>query len=336
MKRIEKGIYQRGPFSFQVKMMMSGSKIDKTFDSLREARIFRDGHKLSQALDGHESTIISNRIAKQSIKGLSVGDALDRYLLEITPAKKGADVEDFRIGKAKRTALAKKPLHGVGKADVLAFLEEIGGSENNQRKYASVISHLYRIAIRKWDLPVTNPVSGKIDLPSNGKPRERRLQKGEHAALMKALKGEAQTIFIIATETAMRRSEIMGLRWEDINKRAHSAILRDTKNGETRTTLFSDVAMAALSRHGGRKTKGDVWSITESQLRKQWESARDEIGAPDLHFHDLRHEGTSRLFEKGLNVFEVQSITGHKTLSELRKYTHLEPTNILSKLNKKP
>lgn len=330
-KRVDKGIYQEGPYSFRVRMMVQGHKLDKTLDSLAEARVYRDSHRLSQSLDVHETAVIESRIKKQAIKSLTVGDALDRYLQEITPEKKGAAAEEFRIGKAKRTLLAKKPLHGVTPEDVLTYLEEIGGSENNQRKYASIISHLYRVAIRKWRLPVTNPVTGQIDLPSNGKPRERRLQRGEYLALTKALTGEAQAFFIIAVETAMRRSEIFNLRWENINKKACSAVLRDTKNGETRTTLFSSVAMQALQKLGW-KSKGDVWMISESQLRRAWEEARKDIDAPDLHFHDLRHEGTSRLFEKGLNVFEVQSITGHKTLSELRKYTHLEPRNILKKL----
>lgn len=312
-------------------MMVQGHKLDKTLDSLSEARIYRDSHKLSQSLDVHETAILKARIQKQSIKSFTVDDALDRYLKEITPAKKGASTEEFRIGKARRTALSKKPFHGVTPDDALAFLDEIGGSENNQRKYASLISHLYRVAIRKWRLPVTNPVSGQIDLPSNGKPRERRLHEGEYEALMKTLMGESKAFVIIAIETAMRRSEIFGLRWENINKKACSAILRDTKNGESRTTLFSSVAMRALEGLGWKK-KGEVWSITESQLRRDWEAARADIGAADLHFHDLRHEGTSRLFEKGLNVFEVQSITGHKTLSELRKYTHLNPTDIAKKL----
>jgi len=335
MKKVEKGIYQRGLYSFQVKMMIAGHKLDKTFDTLSEARVFRDGHRMSQALDVHESAIIESRIKKQSIKGVTVGDALDKYLLEITPQKKGANAEEWRIGKAKRTQLAKKPLHGVTPDDVLSYLQEIGSSENNRRKYASIISHLYRVAIRQWRMPVSNPVTGQIDLPSNGKPRERRLQKREYAALMKCLTSEARAFVIIAVETAMRRSEIFGLHWEHINKRAGTGLLRDTKNGETRTTIFSDVALAALDGIGW-KDEGEVWTITESQLRRVWEEARADIGADDLHFHDLRHEGTSRLFEKGLNVFEVQSITGHKTLSELRKYTHLTPSAIRSKLNKKP
>lgn len=207
-KKIEKNIHQEGLCSFRVRMMVNGHRLDKALDTLADARVYRDSHKLSQALDVHESAVIESRIKKQAIKSLSVGDALDRYLREITPEKKGATTEEFRIGKAKRTTLASKSFHGITPDDVLAFLDEIGSSENNKRKYASLISHLYRVAIRKWRLPVTNPVSGQIDLPSNGKPRERRLMHGEYNKLMMALTGEAREFVIIAIETAMRRSEI--------------------------------------------------------------------------------------------------------------------------------
>jgi integrase len=329
-KKIEKGIYQEGKYSFRVRMMLHGDKIDKTFDDLPSAQAFRDGHRLSQALDVHESAVFKSRIQKRSIKGKTVDDMLDRYLKEITPAKKGAKDEKCRIGKARRMALAKKPFVGVTPDDVLAFLDEIGSSDNNKRKYASLISHLYTVAARKWRLPVENPVSGKIDLPSNGTPRERRLRGNEYRDFHKALSGEALLFFIVAIETAMRKSEIFILQWELINWKAHSGLLTDTKNGTQRTTYFSGVAMAALKKI--KKTKGKVFSITESQLRDQWEAARAEVGSPDLHFHDLRHEGTSRLFEKGLNILEVQAITGHKTLEELKKYTHLSPNLIVQKL----
>ncbi len=52
----------------------------------------------------------------------------------------------------------------------------------------------------------------------------------------------------------------------------------------------------------------------------------------NLRFHDLRHEATTRLFEKGLNIMEVASITGHKDLRMLRRYTHLKAEDLALKL----
>lgn len=329
-KKIERGIYQEGKYSFRVRMMVGGHKLDKTLDSLADARAYRDKHRLSASLDVHESAIIESRIKKQAIKGFTVGDALDKYLKEITPAKKGAKDEGFRIGKARRTKLAAKPLFSVSPEDIENYANEIGSSENNKRKYISIISHLFTVAKKKWRMPVENPVTGQVTLPSNGKPRERRLRGDEYKLLLAELTGEAQILFIVAIETAMRLSEIFSLRWEGIDQKNRTALLRDTKNGESRTTYFSSVAMDALEKI--KKDEGAVFSITESQLRKQWEDARAEIKSPDLHWHDLRHEGASRLFEKGLNILEVQAITGHKTLGQLKIYIQLKPENITNKL----
>ena len=55
-------------------------------------------------------------------------------------------------------------------------------------------------------------------------------------------------------------------------------------------------------------------------------------GIEGLRFHDLRHEATSRFFEKGLNIMEVASITGHKDLRMLRRYTHLKAEDLAKKL----
>ena len=52
----------------------------------------------------------------------------------------------------------------------------------------------------------------------------------------------------------------------------------------------------------------------------------------DLHFHDLRHEATSRFFEKGFNVMEAAAITGHKTLQMLKRYTHLKVEDLAERM----
>lgn len=75
------------------------------------------------------------------------------------------------------------------------------------------------------------------------------------------------------------------------------------------------------------------WRTTSvSLVPPAWEDARAAAGIPYIRLHDLRHEAASRLFEKGLNVMEAASVTGHKTLSMLKRYTHLNPTDIAKKL----
>jgi integrase len=81
--------------------------------------------------------------------------------------------------------------------------------------------------------------------------------------------------------------------------------------------------------------KGDTQSglLTSAKLNHEWRAARELIGSPDLRVHDMRHEATSRLFEdKGMNVIEVSSITGHKSLQMLKRYANLNPELLAKKL----
>ena len=67
------------------------------------------------------------------------------------------------------------------------------------------------------------------------------------------------------------------------------------------------------------------------RLRGLWRRACKRAGIEDPHFHDLRHEATSRFFEKGLNVMEVAATTGHKDVRMLQRYTHLRAENLTKK-----
>jgi len=336
----EKNITQIGDCSFRVRIKSGGIKADKVFDDLVSAVTYRNGLRYRQATDPVEAKIHSAAVAATFNK--TVGDGLRKYLAEVTPRKKGAKDEAYRIGKILRDCtITNRLMQSIGAEDIDQYQDEIGGSENNRRKYLSIISHLYSTAARRkdWRWPVTNPITDRYELPSNGKPRERRLHKrngvDEYQLLLDAFAPdpEFQSAFVIAVETAMRQSEQLNLMIEDINVTGRTAKLWETKNGEPRNTIFSRTAMSHIKKLIGERKTGRLFNFGKSQLRKKWEDARAAIGAPDLHWHDLRHEGTSRLFEKGLNVKEVQLITGHKTLTELMKYVQPRHELILDKLD---
>ena len=75
-----------------------------------------------------------------------------------------------------------------------------------------------------------------------------------------------------------------------------------------------------------------IFQITGSRLFKDFQQLRKEVVIIGLRWHDLRHEATSRLFEKGLNIMEVASITGHQDLKMLKRYTHLRAEDLVEKL----
>ncbi|WP_458789127.1 site-specific integrase [Dyella jiangningensis] len=205
-------------------------------------------------------------------------------------------------------------------------------------------------------LPGGNPVSA-VRKPSPPKGRDRRLLPGELVALLQAADrsravGLRQAIEL-AIETSMRLSEIVHLEWRHVDLSAKTAHLPDTKNGESRTVALSSAAVAALSAPAlSTKRRGRVFSNwgTKFALEKAWancrknalstyleecteaRSAPDPAFLNDLRFHDLRHEATSRLFERGLGIMEVASMTGHKSLSMLKRYTHVDAARLAEKL----
>jgi integrase len=82
-----------------------------------------------------------------------------------------------------------------------------------------------------------------------------------------------------------------------------------------------------------RSLHGQVFpGLTTEAVKRAFARATRRAGIEDLHFHDLRHEATTRLFELGLNIMEVATITGHKDLRMLRRYTHLKAEELAKKL----
>ncbi len=104
----------------------------------------------------------------------------------------------------------------------------------------------------------------------------------------------------------------------------HTVFLQDTKNGESRIVPLSEAAEQILYRQKARNPDSPrVWTYTADGMRASYAKALKKAGIEGLTFHDLRHEATSRLVEKGLPIMTVQAITGHKSTQMLKRYTHI-------------
>ena len=282
-------------------------------------------------------------------------EALERYERDVTPAKKGARQERVRINAWKRDPLALRVLSTIRGADIAAWRDKRlagGASPTTVRNDLALISHLFATAIREWGMEsLANPVE-KIKLPAAGKARDRRLDptpdkngKTEEQRLLAAAEAQAEDwpwlgpIIKIGLATAMRQSEILGLSWENVDLSRKVARLLDTKNGDRRDVPLSTAAVTVLESllipdDDGikRLPRGPVFPVSAVSLDHHWRKAVKAAGSENLRFHDLRHEATSRLFEKGLNPMEAAAITGHKTLAMLKRYTHLRAEDLAAKL----
>lgn len=118
-----------------------------------------------------------------------------------------------------------------------------------------------------------------------------------------------------------------GLQWSDIDLKKHTAHLPKTKNGDARTVPLSSRAIQVLQELP-RLLDGRAFGTTYEGIHQGFVRAWKRAGIEDLRFHDLRHEATSRFFEKGLREMQVAAIIGHKTLQMLKRYNHLKAEDL--------
>ncbi|MGE0290244.1 MAG: tyrosine-type recombinase/integrase [Bradyrhizobium sp.] len=283
-------------------------------------------------------------VSRAEAESTTLRELLERYIAEVSPSKKGAASEIVRIKALCRNSLAARFVATIRGADIARYREERlrQVASATVRRDLGVLSHVFEIARKEWGIYVLNPVRD-IKMPANGKARDRRLRSSpadgdcEVQRLFDACREARNRALLplvrLAFETAMRRSELLNLDWRHIDLTRRTAYLPDTKNGEARSVPLSSSAVDILqSLYKG--TSGFVFErMTAEALKRAFVRAVKRAGIEDFHFHDLRHEATTRFFERGLNIMEVASITGHKDLRMLRRYTHLKAEDLAKKLN---
>lgn len=274
-------------------------------------------------------------ISRAEADSTTLKEALERYRKEITPTKKGAKQENNRILAWKKDSLAKRYLGSIRSSDLAAYRDDRLGnglSPITVRNELSIISHLFNIARKEWGMEsLANPIQN-IRMPQLPPGRERRLRKGEEEQILKQADYPLKQIIILALETGMRLGEILGIRWENVDLNQGALTLIDTKTEWRRDVPLSTAAKNAI-KELPRHISGMLFpGLSTSAVSHRFRHLRDDLEIEGLRFHDIRHEATSRLFERGLDTMEVASITGHKTLQMLKRYTHLRAEDLAKKL----
>jgi integrase len=259
--------------------------------------------------------------------------ALQRYASEVSSLKKTYRKEQSIIKSWQGSKLARRSLASVRQVDLAqwrdARLMEVGAA--TVRNEMALLSHLFTIAIKEWGLVLTNPVLS-VRKPAPVRARDRRITDEELQKIISASESrELPAVIRLLTETAMRRGELCKLHWEHIDLKNRTARLVDTKNGEDRVIPLSTRAKNILASLP-RRIDGQVIGMTSDAITRAFSRACSRAGVENARIHDLRHEAVSRLFEKELDVMEVASVSGHRTLSQLKRYTHLKAANLAKKL----
>lgn len=319
-----------GAISWQVKIRRRGHPpVSRTFARKTDAERF--ARQAEAEMD--KGTFVS----LDEAEAITLARALDRYAAEVTPRKKGRQQEESRIRGWKSVPLARRSLASIRATDIAAYRDarlKAGAAPSTVRLDLALISHLYTVAAKEWGLHVRNPVT-QVSLPRINNARDRRLDPDEEKRLLAEL-GQSRNPWVrpmveFALETAMRRGELLSLRWENVDLDRRVALLPETKNGEARQVPLSSRALAILEALP-RSRDERVFPLTGQILKLAWVRACKRAGLEDLRFHDLRHEATSRLAEKLPNVIELSAVTGHKDLRMLKRYYHPKAEDLAKKL----
>lgn len=322
-------IRKRENLQWEVRIRKRGYPVTcKTFDTKSEADAW------AKAVETEMSR--GRFVSAKEAENYTLAECLDRFKEEYLPRLKDPRREMSRADRLKARPIAHRIMSTIRSKDIADFRrerEKEGAAPNTIRLELALLSKLFNFARSDWGMEsLTNPVqlAAKPKIPAG---RERRLEQGEEKRLLDACAPDFEPIVRFALATAMRRGEIVGLRWQNVDFKGNSALLSDTKNGTSRTVPLSQAArdvLSGLARH----ISGRVFPFCPDHLSSRMAAACRDAGLDDLRFHDLRHEATSRFFERtDLDVMEIKAITGHKTLQMLARYTHLRTADLAARLD---
>jgi integrase len=268
----------------------------------------------------------------------TLGDAIARYLVEVTPTMKGATEDTIRLKAIMRKPIARWSMANLSAAHIAAYRDErlnqvSGGTVIRELAYlSSIINH----ARREWGITVPNPVQ-MVRKPQSPQARSRVLTDEEVSKLLMALEPTGRRshwtkpAVQLALATAMRRGELLSLRWEHIDMQGRTAFLPDTKNGDSRTVPLSSIAIQVLTELP-RHISGVVIPVKYFTLEAAFKRGVRRSGLDEVRFHDLRRTAITRMAEKLPNVIELAAVSGHKSLMVLKRYYRPSAMDLAKKL----
>jgi integrase len=234
----------------------------------------------------------------------------------------------------------------IDSTKIVNYAQGLGVQPQTVGNYLSHLASVFTVARPAWGYPLdmqqmndARTVCVKLGLTSRSNQRSRRPSLEELDKLMnhygiqlKKRQGNLpmQEIIVFAIFSTRRQDEITRLTWKDLDTNHSEIMVRDMKNpGETiGNDVLVSVPAPALAVIQRQKTKRQarIFPFNSDSISASFTRACQFLGIDDLHFHDLRHEGITRLFEMGSNIPQAAMVSGHRTWASLKRYTHMRQT----------
>ncbi len=278
-------------------------------------------------------------------RSATLAEAIDRYVSESRVA----------IGKTKSQvleAIKREPIASIAcdrvtSVDIVDFAKSLNGRMRPQTagNYLSHLAAVFSIAGPAWGYPLdqksmadASKVARRLGLASKSEERDRRPTLDELNALLthfteirerRASSNPMAAIVAFAIFSTRRQEEITRITWTDLDEEGSRVLVRDMKHpGQKRGNHgWTELTPEALRIVRAMPKDGDkIFPFSTDAISAAFTRACKFLEIDDLHFHDLRHEGISRLFETGRNIPQAAAVSGHRSWGSLKRYAHLRQT----------
>lgn len=252
------------------------------------------------------------------------------------------DLGKYKIGHLDRQKLID---YGKARADQGAGPVSLGIDIGMIKIVLTHAAAVHGIDVSSEPVDLARVALKRLGLVGKGIERDRRPHPSELASLFRCFDGNERLtipmsrIVRFAIATAMRQEETCNVEWSDLDVRQRMLLIRDRKDPRNKAGNNQRIPLLnvsgydawALVREQAKalgRVDGRIFPYNSKSVGTAFRRACQQVGIEDLHFHDLRHEGTSRLFEASFAIEQVALVTGHKDWKMLRRYTHLRPETL--------
>ena len=271
---------------------------------------------------------------KPAGEGLTFNDLADKYMTEYSAVNKTASTHkrDKSLFKQLQSTFGECYITDITPAmisDYKVKRRSDGVSPRTINYELTVMSHAFNIGIREWDLATDNPVK-KVSKERVNNQIERWLTLDEEARLLNVSPKWLQDIIVFAINTGMRQSEILDLKWKQIDMDRKTITISEQKNHCTDTLPFNATVMSILSDKYCADTDPDSYVFPNKAFNRKgnrdlliaFSNALKKANVHNFRFHDLRHTFATRLVQNGVDLYTVQKLGRWKTVVMVQRYAH--------------
>jgi len=266
-------------------------------------------------------------------------EMMERYLIERSALKAPKSVQrDEQALKHLLPVFAENLLAEVTPKRLAAYKVQRraeGAAPATINKELQLVRHAFNLAVREWEWCRENPMH-KVSMEPVHNQIDRWLTPDEETRLRTAAPDWLREIITFALNTGMRQGEILSLQWQDVDFARGTLVVMKSKNRERRTIPLNSTVfeLLAAKQAANSKKDGSVFltglgnPLKVRYLARAFMKARERAGIPDFRFHDLRHTFATRLVQKGVDLYKVQRLLGHRTGLMTQRYAHHSPESL--------